>query len=195
MKTRNDGISWTHDTWNPWMGCDKVSEECQHCYIDRIKAVPPYGTVVQTQTTWGKPLPWEKKLSSVYNPDGTLKPYGHCPACGNMTNTHIHRVKCGGEPEQYMRMFTCSLSDFFHAEADKWRDHAWDIIKRTPHVVYLILTKRPERILKHLPADWGTGYPNVWLGTSIGSKKRVHRADTLRTQRRGRRQAHRKRNS
>jgi protein gp37 len=49
-----------------------------------------------------------------------------------------------------------------------------------PHVVYLILTKRPERILKHLPADWGEGYSNVWLGTSIGSNKQVHRADVLR---------------
>jgi protein gp37 len=79
-----------------------------------------------------------------------------------------------------MRMFTCSLSDFFHAKADKWRDEAWGIIRRTPNCVYLILTKRPERILSHLPKDWGEGYRNVRLGTSIGDRKSVYQANVLR---------------
>lgn len=64
------------------------------------------------------------------------------------------------------RVFTCSWSDFFIEEADAWRDEAWTIIRRTPNLTYQILTKRPERILGHLPNDWGYGYPNVWLGVS-----------------------------
>ena len=65
------------------------------------------------------------------------------------------------------RVFTCSWSDFFIEEADEWRDEAWHIIRATPHLTYQILTKRPERIAAHLPADWGEeGYPNVWLGVS-----------------------------
>lgn len=76
--------------------------------------------------------------------------------------------------------FTCSWSDFFHADADPWRDAAWNIIRSTPHVTYLILTKRPhliaDRLPGHsshegrsrLPADWYGGYPNVWLGISAG---------------------------
>lgn len=64
-------------------------------------------------------------------------------------------------------IFTCSWSDFFTAEADNWRDEAWDIIRRTPQHTYQILTKRPERIAAHLPADWGAGYANVWLGVSV----------------------------
>lgn len=63
------------------------------------------------------------------------------------------------------RVFTCSWSDWFHKDADQWRDEAWKIVKDTPYV-YLILTKRPERILDNLPADWGDGYSNVWLGIS-----------------------------
>jgi len=63
-------------------------------------------------------------------------------------------------------IFTCSWSDWFIEEADDWRDEAWAIIKATPQHTYQILTKRPERILEHLPADWGDGYPNVWLGIS-----------------------------
>lgn len=66
------------------------------------------------------------------------------------------------------KIFTCSWSDFFIEEADKWRDEAWDIIKRTPQHQWQILTKRPERIKQCLPKDWGEkGYPNVWLGVSI----------------------------
>jgi protein gp37 len=63
-------------------------------------------------------------------------------------------------------VFTCSWSDFFIEEADAWRADAWEIIRATPHLTYQILTKRPERIAARLPADWGEGYPNVWLGVT-----------------------------
>lgn len=63
-------------------------------------------------------------------------------------------------------VFTCSWSDWFISEADEWRPEAWDIIRQTPHLLYQILTKRPERIAANLPPDWGEGYKNVWLGVS-----------------------------
>lgn len=63
------------------------------------------------------------------------------------------------------KVFTCSWSDFFIEEADPWRDEAWSIIERTPHVTYQIVTKRPERIARRLPWS-GTPWPNVWLGVS-----------------------------
>jgi protein gp37 len=77
------------------------------------------------------------------------------------------------------RIFTCSMSDFFIEDADDWRADAWDIIRRTPHHTWLILTKRPERIMECLPDDWGDGYPNVWLGTTIGVQSSFHRAESL----------------
>lgn len=64
-------------------------------------------------------------------------------------------------------VFTCSWSDFFIEEADAWRAEAWEIIRSTPHLTYQILTKRPERIAGCLPPNWGAGWPNVWLGTTI----------------------------
>lgn len=73
-------------------------------------------------------------------------------------------------------VFPCSMSDFFHKDADAWRPEAWDIIRRTPQHTYQILTKRPGRIHRHLPADWGSGYPNVWLGTTVESQDQVFRA-------------------
>lgn len=77
------------------------------------------------------------------------------------------------------KIFTCSLTDFFHEAIDPYRDEAWDIIRRCPQHTFQILTKRPERIMDHLPADWDEGYNNVWLGTSVGSAKAINRADIL----------------
>jgi protein gp37 len=76
-------------------------------------------------------------------------------------------------------LFTCSLSDFFLEEADAWRSEAWDIIRKTPSLTYQVLTKRPERIAPCLPEDWGTGYPNVWLGVSVENRRWRGRLDTL----------------
>ena len=67
------------------------------------------------------------------------------------------------------KIFTCSLTDFFHPAIDEYRVEAWDIIRRCPQHTFQILTKRPERILDNLPPDWGAGWSNVWMGTSIGS--------------------------
>ncbi len=104
-------------------------------------------------------------------------------------------------------VFTCSMSDFFHEDADEWRDEAWEIIRRTPWNTYQILTKRPERIQEHLPdtcftcgndsregdcdcsdwAYWNTKstypapgfWPNVWLGTSVEMPMCSGRMETL----------------
>lgn len=69
------------------------------------------------------------------------------------------------------KIFTSSLTDVFHPEIDSYRGEMWDIIRKCPHHTFQILTKRPERIKDHLPDDWGDGWDNVWLGTSIGSQK------------------------
>jgi len=72
------------------------------------------------------------------------------------------------------KIFTNSWSDFFIEEADQWREAAWSIIRNTPQHSWQILTKRPERIRECLPADWGKGYDNVWLGVSIENSDVSH---------------------
>ena len=86
--------------------------------------------------------------------------YGHDPRMVARSKTTFKDPLKWKEPR---KIFTCSWSDFFIREADAWRDEAWDIIRRTPQHTYQILTKRTDRIADHLPADWGQGYPNVWL--------------------------------
>ena len=126
-------ISWTDFTWNPWMGCRKVSAGCKNCYMFR------------DQERYGND-PTEIRRSK------TKFDYPH--------SLMIHKGMKG------TLIFTCSWSDFFIQEADECR--------RTPHLTYQILTKRPENILSRLPDDWGDGYPNVWLGVSIESQEQIH---------------------
>jgi protein gp37 len=78
------------------------------------------------------------------------------------------------------RVFTCSMSDFFHPGADAWRAEAWEVIKACRNLDWLVLTKRPELATARLPADWGKGYPNVWLGVTCGCGESLYRLDHLR---------------
>lgn len=71
------------------------------------------------------------------------------------------------------RIFTCSWSDFFLEAADQDRPDAWEVIRKTPQHIWLILTKRPERILDNLPSDWGNGYDNVWIGVTAENQERL----------------------
>jgi protein gp37 len=77
------------------------------------------------------------------------------------------------------KVFTSSLTDVFHESIDSYRYEMWDIIRRSPQHKFQILTKRPERIIDHLPDDWGDGWYNVWLGTSVGSPKGMQRIHDL----------------
>jgi len=103
----------------------------------------------------------------------------------------VTRCQTWGQPRKWQlaaaaagrieRVFTCSWSDWFHVDADPWRDEAWAIIKSCPSLHFQILTKRDDRIAANLPRDWGSGYPNVWLGVSIENDRFTYRADRLRS--------------
>ncbi len=102
------------------------------------------------------------------------KRYGNDP-------DRVLRTKTWGDPPKWQKaaakegrtelVFTCSWSDWFHTDADPWRAEAWAVVKACPNLIFQILTKRSDRIADHLPADWGAGYPNVWLGVSVEDKR------------------------
>lgn len=77
-------------------------------------------------------------------------------------------------------IFTPSWSDWFLPEADQWRDEEWDVIRRASWHTFRILTKRPERIENHLPADWEKNFRHVWLGVTVEAQEYVWRMDILR---------------
>lgn len=77
------------------------------------------------------------------------------------------------------KIFTSSLTDFFHEAIDGYRDEAWDIIRKCPQHTFQILTKRPERVKDHLPKFSDEIRKRVWFGTSIGSQKSISRMHDL----------------
>jgi protein gp37 len=57
------GIEWTDKTWNPWMGCTKVSPGCAHCYAEREHLkykLPDFAAVRRAKTTFNSPLKWKE---------------------------------------------------------------------------------------------------------------------------------------
>jgi protein gp37 len=119
----------------------------------------------------------------------------HCYARAEMTEygrkfDQVLRTKTWNDPltwqklaakkRKVVKVFTSSWSDFFHPDADEWRPEAWSIIKRTPNLLWQVLTKRAQCIEGRLPEDWGEGYPNVCLGVTLELKKYLWRMDTLR---------------
>lgn len=139
MAVKKSTIEWTTYTWNPWVGCRRVSDGCKNCYMyteQGQRKIDPTEVRRTMSKSFSKPL----------------------------------LVEWDGSPTY---IFTCSYSDFFIEQADEWRDEAWAIIKGTPHLTYQILTKRPERIPEHLPADWP--YDNVMLGTTVESNRYLKR--------------------
>lgn len=133
----NSNIEWTHHTWNPWRGCTKVSPGCKNCYMFREQKRYGRDPRIVTRTS---PQTWNQ----------------------------ARRWNREAEREGVRKLvFTCSWSDWCHEAADAWRPEAWQMIHETPNLIYQILTKRADRIPECLPEDWGTGYKNVWLGTSV----------------------------
>jgi protein gp37 len=128
-------------------------------YRDKRRYGQDPETVVRSKPpTFNKPLRWEKEQAEMLSATGDI----------GRSEKHVEDFgpRVPGRPEPGSLVFLASWSDFFIKEADEWRDEAWEIIRRTPHLIYLILTKRHGRIASNLPADWGDGYPNVRLGVS-----------------------------
>ena len=149
------GIEWTHHTHNLWWGCTKVDEECDNCYAERDSK--RYGFNV-----WGPGAP-----RRVFKEAHYLEP--------------LKWEKKAVAAGEHRRVFCSSMADICDVDAPdgivaKW---LWPIIRETPHLHWLLLTKRPARFPLILPPDWGAGYPNVMLMTSVGQQKSVHRARQL----------------
>lgn len=135
-------IEWTHHTFNPWWGCTKVSPACLHCYAE-------LWAKRMGQRVWGTDAPrrfftdhhWSEPLD--WNAEAAI----------------------AGRRE---RVFCASMADVFErrAELDVPRARLWKLIKDTPSLDWLLLTKRPHNIGSMVP--WTDDWPhNVWLGTTV----------------------------
>lgn len=114
---------------------------------------------------------------------GIMRRGGYEPFNGPMKTKNWAKPRqwnrAAAETGTRLRIFTCSMSDFFHPGADAWRPDAWKVIRDAPNLDWLVLTKRPELIADRLPSDWGAGYQNVWLGVTAGCSSSLQRVETL----------------
>ena len=143
VKTGKEESGKMHDIWNPWHGCVKCSEGCQHCYMyfqDRMRG--QNGSEIY-RTRGGFTYPLQKDKSGRY------------------------LIQTG----ELIRV--CMTSDFFLEEADPWRREAWEIIRQRPDVKFFLLTKRPQRVADCLPKGWGEGWDNVMLNVTCENQRRV----------------------
>jgi protein gp37 len=151
-------IAWTDHTFNPWMGCVKVSDGCKNCYAATL-----------TKNRMGLDL-WGP--ASTTTRQVTKSPWENVVKWNRESAKSVERK----------RVFCASLCDVFedHPVANATRPRLWDLIRQCTSLDWQLLTKRPERIADNLPEDWEGGWDHVWLGTSVEDMRVAWRVDHLR---------------
>lgn len=132
-----------HDIWNPWHGCVKASEGCKHCYMYYL----------------------DRKRGQ----DGA-----HIYKTKNRFRYPLQKDRTGNykiQSGEHIRV--CMTSDFFLEEADPWRPEAWAMMRRRSDVVFTLLTKRPQRVERCLPPDWGDGWDNISFNVTCENQRRA----------------------
>ena len=148
----NSAIEWTDHTFNPWIGCQAVSPACDHCYAEKLVNGRMAGNFA------------ERRRTSEQN-----------------WNLPLRWNRTAEKEGRSFRVFCASLADVFDNQVPElWRDDLWRLIAATPHLDWLLLTKRPQNIRRMLPVaemgvpDWGdAGWPNVWLGTTAENQEQL----------------------
>lgn len=141
----NSKIEWTRHTWNPWIGCTKVSPACNHCYAEAMM-----------DTRYGRAR-WGAGEDRVRTSEANRKlPYRWNRAAAAAGERHT--------------VFCLSLADIWDKEADQlWRDEALTTMHETPHLIYLLLSKRIGNAVKMTDPLAGCRNlpPNAALGATM----------------------------
>lgn len=184
-------ITWCDSTFNPWIGCSKISPACDHCYAERMMdhrlhrvqwgaGQPRQRTI---EANWRLPLAWNKRA------------FVECPQCGWRGEWEQANVRagccprCNHLPRTYKlarrRVFCASLADVFDNEVEEsWRLDLFRLIHKTPHLDWLLLTKRIGNARSMLTAaicqldpagEWPVPLPNAWLGITVVNQAEADR--------------------
>lgn len=151
-------IEWCDSTFNPWIGCTRVSPACDDCYAARSTPARTLGVAWgagqprrrTAEATWNQPEAWERGHAEFYAK---------------------HRRR--------RRVFCASLADVFDNEVPvEWRIDLFRLIASTPHLDWLLLTKRIGNAQGMLPHSWlyeGAVPGNVWLGATVVNQAEADR--------------------
>lgn len=168
------GINWTNASWNPILGCDRVSPGCDSCYAisqARIRAANPNPRVAAAFAGL------TERTDAGVDWTGTV----------NLLPERLEQPLQWRKPR---KIFVNSLADLFHESVpDEFIARVFAVMAATPHHTYQLLTKRharmrsllsrgtlgtdgfPDRVeeamaeFTHASLDeWPL--PNLWLGVS-----------------------------
>lgn len=158
-------IEWTDKTWNPVIGCSKISEGCKNCYAEKM-----------AYRLRNIALNSDKYNSLSYYPE-VIDNSGKWKGKTILVETSINKPFKWKKPR---KIFVCSMGDLFHESVPfEWIDKIMSIISSNPHHIFQILTKRPDRMLEYfdyLKTDfiqeilfYSEEFPpqNLWVGATI----------------------------
>lgn len=142
-------IEWADHTFNPWIGCTRVSPACDNCYaadMAKFRGWAEWGVGKPRKRTaesnWRNPIKWDRAAA-----------------------------KAGTRPF----VFCSSLADVFDNEVDPaWRADLFELILATPNLVWLLLTKRIGNVEKMVGGydDWPQ---NAALGATMANQDEYDR--------------------
>lgn len=196
------GIEWTDSTFNPWIGCTKISPACDHCYAEaqmdtrmgRVKWGAGQSRSRTSVPYWKQPLHWNTRADV----------FRECAACGWRGDLALRAdpmafacPSCDRTDwrEARRRVFCASLADVFDNEVDpRWLADLFDLIEATPNLDWLLRTKRIGNVRARIEAaresttivegglrvvrscSWADRLPpNIWLGATICNQSEADR--------------------
>jgi protein gp37 len=184
-------IEWCDHTFNPWLGCQKVSPACDNCYAEKFVNTLGKGLKVEwgpgaprkrtSPSNWKQPLRWNRQAEIKFNAWEKFKAENP-----GLTDTQLEAQ--GFVKPRRPRVFCGSLCDVFdNAVPDEWRVDLLKLILKTPHLNWLLLTKRIGNAMEMLDraistmsngmAGWDgeEGFKHVWLGITVCNQEEADR--------------------
>ena len=137
----NSKIEWTTHTFNPWIGCQKVSPGCDHCYAEALM---------------------DKRLGRVVG-GRMASACAHRQQTGRSPHSGLRRRQRPACVTVYSARHsqTGSTTRCLSNGAA-----TWPRIEDTPELDWLLLTKRIENFERLSPWRPAEIPPNVWLGVT-----------------------------
>lgn len=155
---KDSKIQWTDHTFNPWWGCAKVSPGCEHCYAETFSKRTGHsiwGVDASRrffgEKHWNEPLRWDSDAAKAGE-----KRFVFCASMADWAERHRN-------PETQLKLTT-------------ERARLAQLIKRTPHLVWLMLTKRPSDAALGFDEMFGRHIPmNVLMGITAENQEQFNK--------------------
>lgn len=160
------------ETWNPMVGCDgcEVGEKCWALQFARRHAHNP--RMGENREKYARVV----EASHVYRPQGKSGWRGRGIRWTGDIEYFPKRLEQPLHWKKPKRIAAGLMGDPFAAGVDlEYFDEIMAIISLCPQHTFILLTKRPERMLEYFsqyPAEF-KGYPNLITGTSFGDQRRA----------------------